>query len=379
MTEATKSIMTPFDVQGKPDYDKITNQFGASKITPELLTKIEEVTNEPVHPFLKNGIFYSHRDFDKVLEMHKRGKPFYLYTGRGPSSKALHLGHMIPFMFTAYLQRVFDVQCVIQITDDEKYLFKDLTLDKINEYATENIKDIIACGFNPEKTFIFRNTQYMGTMYPLVLQLQKFMSGKKVKQIFGLSSEKHNIGQIAFPAIQAAPSFSHCFPHLFNGRKDIQCVIPCAVDQDPYFRLTRDFAPKFRLPKPALLHSVFLPPLSSMEGKMSASGTMKHTIYMTDTANQIKKKINKAASGGRVTLEEHMEMGADLEIDVAYHYLKYFISKKQYDEITLKYGSGEMLTGEVKKMLIGIIVKLTKDHQEKRQAITDDVMKQFLQ
>jgi len=33
----------------------------------------------------------------------------YLYTGRGPSSEALHLGHLIPFHFTKYLQDVF--QC----------------------------------------------------------------------------------------------------------------------------------------------------------------------------------------------------------------------------------------------------------------------------
>ena len=32
--------------------------------------------------------------------MYERGEKFYLYTGRGPSSEALHLGHLVPFMFT---------------------------------------------------------------------------------------------------------------------------------------------------------------------------------------------------------------------------------------------------------------------------------------
>lgn len=40
------------------------------------------------------------RDFDLVLDAYERGDKFYLYTGRGPSSEALHLGHLIPFMFT---------------------------------------------------------------------------------------------------------------------------------------------------------------------------------------------------------------------------------------------------------------------------------------
>ena len=38
-------------------------------------------------------------------------------------------------------------------------------------------------------------------------------------------------GKISFPAIQAAPSFSNSFPQIFGNRKDIQCLIPCAIDQ----------------------------------------------------------------------------------------------------------------------------------------------------
>ena len=38
-------------------------------------------------------------------------------------------------------------------------------------------------------------------------------------------------GKIAFPAIQAAPSFCNSFPHMFGTRKDIMCLIPCAIDQ----------------------------------------------------------------------------------------------------------------------------------------------------
>jgi len=38
-------------------------------------------------------------------------------------------------------------------------------------------------------------------------------------------------GKISFPAIQAAPSFSNSFPQIFGNRKDIMCLIPCAIDQ----------------------------------------------------------------------------------------------------------------------------------------------------
>lgn len=66
------------------------------------------------------------------------------------------MGHTIPFIFTQYLQRVFDVPLVIQITDDEKFLFKDsLELGATIKMGISNIKDIIAFGFDPSKTFIF--------------------------------------------------------------------------------------------------------------------------------------------------------------------------------------------------------------------------------
>lgn len=58
------------------------------------------------------------RDFNVILDRFEKGQPFYLYTGRGPSSDSMHTGHMIPFMFTAWLQKVFQCPLVIQITGE---------------------------------------------------------------------------------------------------------------------------------------------------------------------------------------------------------------------------------------------------------------------
>lgn len=46
--------------------------------------------------------FVSCRDFHSILSCYEAKKPFFLYTGRGPSSDAMHLGHLIPFMFTKW-------------------------------------------------------------------------------------------------------------------------------------------------------------------------------------------------------------------------------------------------------------------------------------
>ena len=47
-----------------------------------------------------------------------------LWLRQGPSSDALHLGHLIPFMFTKWLQSAFKVPLVVQLTDDEKCLWR---------------------------------------------------------------------------------------------------------------------------------------------------------------------------------------------------------------------------------------------------------------
>ena len=149
-------------------------QFGCQKLTPELVERFERGTGKPAHPFLRRGLFFAHRDLVDILDRYERGEKFYLYTGRGPSSEALHLGHLVPFMFTKYLQDVFQVPLVIQLTDDEKFLWRGLELDEARRLSRENTKDIIACGFDVRRTFIFTNFDYMGgEFYRNVVRFQR--------------------------------------------------------------------------------------------------------------------------------------------------------------------------------------------------------------
>lgn len=105
---------------------------------------------------MRRGIVFSHRDLELILDRYEKGEPFFLYTGRGPSSDSMHIGHTIPFTFTKWLSDVFNVPLVIMLTDDEKYLFKEeRTIDEVLEYSHQNSKDIIAVGFDVKKTFIF--------------------------------------------------------------------------------------------------------------------------------------------------------------------------------------------------------------------------------
>uniref|UniRef100_A0AAY4DQ85 Tryptophan--tRNA ligase, cytoplasmic n=1 Tax=Denticeps clupeoides TaxID=299321 RepID=A0AAY4DQ85_9TELE len=364
------------------DYDKLIVRFGSSKIDKELVDRIEKVTGQQAHRFLRRGIFFSHRDMHQVLDAYEKNKSFYLYTGRGPSSEAMHVGHLIPFIFTKWLQEVFNIPLVIQMTDDEKYLWKDLTLEECHRYTVENARDIIACGFDVNKTFIFSDLDYMGmspSFYRNVVKVQKHVTFNQVKGIFGFT-DSDCIGKISFPAIQAAPSFSSSFPQIFNGRKDVPCLIPCAIDQDPYFRMTRDVAPRIGYIKPALLHSTFFPALQGAQTKMSASDP-NSSIFLTDTPKQIKNKvINKHAfSGGKDTIEEHRQFGGNADVDVSFMYLTFFLDDdEQLEKIRQDYTSGALLTGELKKCLIETLQPMISAHQDRRKQVTDEIVQQFM-
>lgn len=363
------------------DYDKLIKRFGSTKIDDALLQRIEKVTGKPVHHLLRRGKFFSQRDMHIILDLYEQKKPFYLYTGRGPSSDSMHMGHLIPFIFTKWLQDTFDVPLVIQLTDDEKYLWKDLTLEQANHMAFENAKDIIACGFDIEKTFIFSDLDFISNspaFYKNMCRVQKLVTYNQVKGIFGFG-DSDCIGKISFPAIQASPSFSSSFPEIFNGRSDIPCLIPCAIDQDPYFRMTRDVAPRMNCLKPALIHSTFFPALQGAQTKMSASDPTS-SIFVTDSDKQIKDKINKYAfSGGGATVEEHKEKGGNCDVDVSFQYLTFFMEDDdRLEEIRKTYTSGELLTGFLKKELVEILQKLVGEHRQRRASLTDDVVKQFM-
>ncbi|KEG15258.1 tryptophanyl-tRNA synthetase [Trypanosoma grayi] len=371
------AVVTPWTVEGDVDYDKLIKEFGSHPIDEALLDRLERVIGKKPHHFLRRGIFFSHRDLNLLLDVYESGQPFYLYTGRGPSSDSMHLGHLIPFMFTKWLQEAFKVPLVIQMTDDEKFYFRNITIEQIETMTTENIKDIIAMGFDPELTFIFRNFDYMGHMYRTVAQIERTFTASQVRGCFGFKMED-NCGRWMFPAIQAAPSFSAAFPHIFPpSMGNVFCLVPQAIDQDPYFRLTRDIASRLGYLKPAVIHSKFFPGLSGSKGKMSSSTGA--AVQLTDTEKMVKEKINKHAfSGGGATKEEQFVLGANTDVDIPIQWLNFFLEDDEaLAQIRKDYMLGRVMTGEVKKLLIGTLSDIIKRHQEARKKVTDNDVRLF--
>lgn len=387
-TTATEQVIDPWNVEGAIvdgkqvaiDYDKLIEKFGTHRIDEALLARFEKVTGSRTHILLRRGAFFSHRDLTSILDKHEKGEKFYLYTGRGPSSESMHLGHMIPFVFTAWLQRVFQCPLVIQLTDDEKFLFrKGLTLEDTYRYTLDNARDIIAVGFIPEKTFLFADTDFVGgEFYRNIVRISSLITYNQARATFGFEGSDC-IGKSHFVAVQAAPAFSSSFPQIFGTNTQIPCLIPCAIDQDPYFRLTRDVSQRLKVPKPALMHSVFFPALQGPGTKMSASVDAS-AIFMNDTPKKIKDKINKHAfSGGGDTLELHRQHGGNPDVDVPFQYLTFFLeSDERLESLRSGYRDGTVLSGEMKKECISVLQDFVNGFQERRKAVTETDLKEYM-
>ena len=350
--------VTPWEVSGEVDYNKLVKEFGTSLINSNIQKKLEKC-----HPLLRRGVYFSHRDFDKWLEHYEKGKKVSVITGRGPSEK-MHIGHLVPFMVAKSLQEEFNCEVFIPISDDEKFFVKpNLSFEKALEYSKDNILDLIALGFKPGKTFIFQDFIFTD-IYKYAAQVAKRMTYSTAKAAFGLKPE-NNVGWSFYPAMQAAHIL---FPQFQRGRHI--SVVPVGIDQDPFIRLTRDIAdyPEFNFEKPSTIHAKFIPSLKG--GSKMSSSDESGMIYLSDSPEEVKKKINKYAfSGGKDTIEEHRKLGGNPDVDVSFQYLKMFFEPddKKLKKLEDDYKSGKLLTGELKAYLIEKINAFLKEHQKKRE------------
>jgi tryptophanyl-tRNA synthetase len=88
------------DTAAEDGLGRFVRETDASRIQTQLLERFEKLTGHKPHRYLRRGIVFCHRDLEAILDKYESGEPFYLFTGRGPSSESLHVGHSIPFEFT---------------------------------------------------------------------------------------------------------------------------------------------------------------------------------------------------------------------------------------------------------------------------------------
>ncbi len=357
--------VTPWEVRGRVDYRKLAETFGVKLLSESELKVIERHAGE-LHYLLRRGFFYAHRGLETILNCIEQKTRWALYTGRGPSAD-LHLGHIVPWMFAKWLCDKFGVELFFEMTDDEKFLIRDVSLEDANRYAYDNALTLIALGFKPSQLHLIVNTEDIGYLYRIALRVAKCLTLSTVKHTFGFT-DSMNVGAVFFPTLQISVAFLPT--ELYREKTPV--LIPAGIDQDPYFRLARDLAEKLGYPKPSTIYCKFIPALTGEE-KMSASRP-ETAIYVLDDETTVRRKIMNALTGGQPTRELQRRLGGNPENCVVY---RYFLAYVDDDSLVCKIyrdcRQGSILCGECKQILFEHIVKLLRVLRENREKAKDRV------
>ena len=325
----------------------LTKEFGA-KLLSELKKKPDFYT-------FNKGIIYSHRDFDKFFMSLEKGEKCAIVSGLNASG-TLHLGHKPVFDTNLFFQRKYNLPIFIPISDDESYVAGKVdTQEKALENSKKLAKEIIAYGFDPKRTYFIIDQIYTN-IYNLAIKLSRKVTLSEIKATYGYTMD-NNPGLFFYPTVQSAHIL---FPNEFMNIKNI--LVPIGPDEDSHIRICRDIASRAGYIKPSIVHVKFFPGLDGE--KMSKS--RDNAIFFSDDEKTIRKKVNKAYSGGAKTMEEHRKVGGKPEEDVSIFYLKnLFLEDKESNKIIEKYRKGELLSGEVKKILADEIIKFLEEFQKR--------------
>lgn len=355
------NVFNPWDVQGNIDYKKLIKDFGVEEFKD--LDILPDVFKENI--LFRRKIIFAHRGFGQIIEAVQKKKPFVMMTGLMPTGK-FHIGHMLIAQQMLFYQRL-GAKLYIAVADIEAYNARNQSLEYSRKNAIEQyIKNYIALGLRPENIEIYfqsdrsKHQDKANAYYRLQNVLARHTTFNEFKSVYGEISP----GKMTAALLQASDMLH---PQLNEFEGPIPVVVPVGIDQDPHIRLARDLSSRYKghaFKELSSTYHLFMPGLS--RGKMSSSDANSY-IALTDTPEEVEKKIKKYAfSGGRDTLEEHRKYGGNPDIDVSFLYLKYFFEPddKKLEEIYYNYKSGNMLSGELKQILIDKLSVFLHHHQK---------------
>jgi tryptophanyl-tRNA synthetase len=339
------------------DYGRLMDEFGINPIE-EVLTKFPKKLR---HYYMNRGIMFGHTSLGPVIEAATKNKPFAIMTGIKPSSAEYHIGNIITCTEVIYFQQLGG-KVYFCIADIESYADGRLPLDQAEKNAIENISDLIALGLNLDNAYVYRQSQQQDVMQ-LGYLLSSHATYNMMRSIYG----EHRLGVYNAAFIQVADIL---LPQVLSG--PIPTVTPIGADQAPHARLSHDLARKkffqdtYQFLLPGFTFHTLIQGLDGSD-KMAKRNPMS-VLTLFETKKSLKKKIMNGFTGGRITVEEQRKLGGQPEICRIFDLYRYFFqtNDKKLKEIETSCRKGELLCGEDKKNLLGIIQEFMENHEKKR-------------
>ena len=318
----------------------------------------------------------------KNMESSKR----IILTGDRPTGR-LHIGH-----YVGSLRRRVELQnegnydkMYVFIADAQALTDNIDNPEKVRQNVIEVALDYLACGLDPEKVTIFIQSQipelcelsfYFMDLVS-VSRLQRNPTVKTEVQMRGFAGESIPVGFFTYPISQAADIT------LFKAT-----TVPAGQDQEPMLEQSREIVRRFNniygdtLVEP----NIMLPdnaaclPHPGTDGKAKMSKSLGNCIYLSDTAKELKKKVNSMYTDPE---HIHIEQPGHLEGNTVFTYLdafctdedfqKYLPEYQNLDELKAHYTRGGLGDGTCKKFLYNVLNDRLTPIRERRLELQKDI------
>ena len=312
-----------------------------------------------------------------------------ILTGDRPTGR-LHLGH-----FVGSLRRRVELQnsgefekIFIMIADAQALTDNADNPEKVRQNIIEVALDYLACGLDPERSTLFIQSQVpelceLAFYYMNLVTVQRLQRNPTVKAEIALRGFAEGAAEGDTTQRQGTPVGFFTYP--ISQASDITAfkatTVPVGEDQEPMIEQTREIVHKFNsvygetLVEPEILlpDNAACMRLPGTDGKAKMSKSLNNCIYLSDTAEEVKKKVM-----GMYTDPDHLrvEDPGKVEGNTVFTYLDAFSRPEHFSRYLPEYSSLEELKAhyrrgglgdvKVKRLLIAILNEMLDPIRERR-------------
>jgi tryptophanyl-tRNA synthetase len=362
---SSSSAIDPWGNTRITDYSKLTAEFGIEPISSVSARFTVD------HRLLRRGVWFGHRDLNRIFDAATKGQEYAVMSGIKPTG-VYHLGTKTTAEAMVYFQALSQKSRVFYcIADVEAYCDNGVKFSESSELAVGNVADILALGLDPERAYVYKQSEEIRVMN-LASVFSSKITNSMIRAIYGdkpfglYFSALVQAGDILLPELKS-----------FGGPKPV--VVPVGIDQDPHLRLTRDLAFRYRnvfgfIQPSAVFHKL----VHSLNGseKMSKRDPMS-VLTLNEEPKRVRTKIMNAVTGGRATAEEQRRLGGEPDKCVVYEYYRdhFLESDKELEVVRDECVGGKRLCGGCKAQLADLVVKVIEAHEQKKESLMDTAKK----
>ncbi len=292
-------------------------------------------------------------------------------TGDRPTGK-LHLGHFVGSIQNRIKLQDEAIKAFYMVADIQALTDNADNPEKVRDNVLEVALDNLACGVDPKKTTFFIQSEIpeiaeLTILFMNLVTVQQLSHNPTIKtELKEKSFEKSTpLGFLAYPVSQAADI-------LFCRAN----TVPVGVDQAPVLEQANEIVKKFNATYSVELFPKItgafsdIPRLVGIDGNAKMSKSLGNCIYLSDSDEEIEKKVMKAFTDpNHIRIEDK----GKVEGNVVFAYLDAFDpEKEEVAKLKTQYQEGGLGDTTLKKRLVKILIDLISPIRARREAFAKD-------